>query len=193
MVHFLSQISGEHLSENAFKLLVNGEEKFPEVLKALEAAKKFIHLEYYDWENDIRGNQIKSILLEKLREGVKVRVLYDDYASRKIRRNVIRELKQGGAEVLPKVKVKIRQFANRLNHRDHRKMIFVDGTTGFIGGINISDRYDNSIDTGLYWRDTHVKLTGPLAMSLQRHFLVSWNASEAQKVAFDKFLFPDEH
>lgn len=193
MAHFLSQISGEHLSENAFKLLVNGEEKFPEVLKALEAAKKFIQLEYYDWENDLRGNQIKSILLEKLREGVKVRVLYDDYASRKIRRNVIRELKQGGAEVLPKVKVKIRQFANRLNHRDHRKMIFVDGTTGFIGGINISDRYDNSIDTGLYWRDTHVKLTGPLAMSLQRHFLVSWNASEAQKVAFDKFLFPDEH
>ncbi len=193
MVHFLSQISGEHLSQNNFKLLVNGEEKFPEVLKTLETAKHFIHLEYYDWENDIRGNQVKTILLKKVREGVKVRVLYDDYASRKIRRNVIRELKQGGAEVYPKIKVRIRQFANRMNHRDHRKIIIVDGTSGFVGGINISDRYDNSIDTGLYWRDTHVKITGPLTLSLQRHFMVSWNTSSAQKVAFDKTLFPDNH
>jgi cardiolipin synthase len=192
MVHFLSEIFGEHLSQNRFELLVNGEEKFPEVLRTLETASKFIHMEYYDWENDTRGNQIKNTLLSKMREGVQVRILYDDYASRKIKRNVIRELKQGGAEVYPKIRVKIKQFANRMNHRDHRKIIIVDGTVGFVGGINISDRYDNSIDTGLYWRDTHVKITGPLALSLQRHFVVSWNSSADQKVTFDKTLFPEE-
>ena len=191
LVHFLSEIGGEHLSQNNFKLLINGEEKFPEVLKTLESAKHFIHLEYYDWENDKRGNQIKEVLLEKISEGVQVRVLYDDYASRKIRKNVIRELKDGGAEVYPKIKVRLRQFANRMNHRDHRKIIIVDGKVGFVGGINISDRYDNSIDTGLYWRDTHVKIKGPLAASLQRHFIVSWNTSAPEKVKFSKDLFPD--
>jgi cardiolipin synthase len=67
----------------------------------------------------------------------------------------------------------------------------VDGKIGFIRGINISDRYDNSIDTGLYWRDTHVKITGPLVGSLQRHFIVSWNTSVAQSLSFSKELFPE--
>ena len=161
--------------------MINGEEKFPEVLKTLETAREFIHMEYYDWENDTRGNEIKNVLLKKAQEGVSVRVLYDDYASRKIKKNIVRELKNGNVEIYPRIKVRIKQFANRVNHRDHRKLIIVDGKKGFVGGINISDRYDNSIDTGLYWRDTHVKITGPLVHSMQRHFIVSWNSSSAIK------------
>lgn len=191
LIHFISGVGREHLSQNIFKLLVNGEEKFPEVLKTLDTALSFIHMEYYDWENDTRGNQIKEILLKKAASGVKVRVLYDDYASRKIKRNVVKELKNGGVEIYPKIKVKLRQFANRVNHRDHRKIIIVDGRVGFVGGINISDRYDNSINTGLYWRDTHVKITGPLAGSLQRHFIVSWNSSSPNELMVRKELFPD--
>jgi len=177
MVHFLGGIEKEHLCPGYFKLVVNGEEKFPEVIKTLETASHFIHMEYYDWENDIRGNEIKDVLLRKVKEGVKVRVLYDDYASRAIRRNIVKELKSGGVEIYPQIKVKLKQFANRVNHRDHRKIIIVDGIFGFVGGINTSDRYDNSIDTGLYWRDTHMMITGPLVGNLQRHFIVSWNSS----------------
>ncbi len=190
LVIFLKEIGGEHLSQNNFKLLVNGEEKFPEVLETLEKAQQFIHMEYYAWENDIRGNQIKDVLLRKIAEGVKVRVLYDDFASGSIRKNIVKELREAGAEIWPKIKVKLRQFANRMNHRDHRKIIIVDGTVGFVGGINVSDRYDNSIDTGLYWRDTHVKITGQLVLSLQRHFVVSWNTSVPDKLEFNKELFP---
>jgi cardiolipin synthase len=191
IVHFLGGISNEHLSQNKFKLLVNGEEKFPEVLKTLDTAQHFIHLEYYDWENDTRGNQIKDILLNKAKEGVKVRVLYDDYASRKIKKNIVKELKEAGVDIYPKIKVMLRQFANRVNHRDHRKIIIMDGKIGFVGGINISDRYDNSIDTGLYWRDTHVMIAGPLVGSLQRHFIVSWNTSVTERLSFSKELFPE--
>jgi len=191
IVHFLGGISNEHLSQNKFKLLVNGEEKFPEVLKTLDTAQHFIHMEYYDWENDTRGNQIKDILLNKAKEGVKVRVLYDDYASRKIKKNIVKELKEAGVDIYPKIKVKLRQFANRVNHRDHRKIIIIDGKIGFVGGINISDRYDNSIDTGLYWRDTHVMIAGPLVGSLQRHFIVSWNTSVTERLSFSKELFPE--
>jgi cardiolipin synthase A/B len=191
VVKFLKGLSNEPLRESYFSLLTNGEEKFPEVLRVLSSAKHFIHIEYYAWENDVRGNEIKDILLLKVKEGLKIRVLYDDYASRKIKPNIVKELKAGGVAVYPRIKVKLDMLANRMNHRDHRKIIIVDGTTGFVGGINVSDRYDNSIDTGLYWRDTHVKIIGPLVNSLQRHFVVSWNSCQPEQLTYTQDLFPE--
>ena len=191
LVRFIHNLGGENLSRNEYKLLVNGEEKFPEVLRTLNTAKHFIHMEYYSWENDTRGNQIKDILLKKNQEGVKIRVIYDDYASRKMKGNIAKTLKAAGIEIYPIIKVKLAQFASRMNHRDHRKIIIVDGLIGFVGGINISDRYDNSIDTGLYWHDTHVKITGATVLNMQRHFLVNWNICQPNKSSFKKELFPE--
>lgn len=190
LIHFIYSLSSEYLSLNSFQLLINGEAKFPEVLKTLATAKAFIHMEYYDWENDVRGNQIKEILLDKIDQGVDIRIMYDDYASRKIKHNIVKELKNAGVEIYPVLKVKLTAFANRLNHRDHRKVIIVDGHTGFVGGINISDRYDNSIDTGLYWRDTHIKLIGESVYNLQRHFLVNWNSCQENELTLNSKLFP---
>ena len=149
LIRFINNLGEQKLDANDYKLLINGEEKFPEVLKSLGEAKHFIHMEYYDWENDERGNQIKDVLLQRIKEGVVVRIMFDDYASRKIKHNIVKQLKKGGAHIYPVIRVRLKQFANRVNHRDHRKLIIIDGTTGFVGGINISDRYDNSIDTGL--------------------------------------------
>ena len=191
LAQFIYNLGNENLSKNEYKLLVNGEEKFPEVLKILDTAKHFIHMEYYDWENDVRGNQIKEVLLKKIGQGVKVRIMYDAYASRKMKGNIVKELKAAGAEIYPVIKIRLVAFARKINHRDHRKVIIVDGLTGFVGGINISDRYDNSIDTGLYWRDTHVKITGPTVLNIQRHFLVNWNVCQPNKLSFSKELFPD--
>jgi len=191
LIKFIHQIGQENLSRNEIKLLINGEKKFPEVLETLEGAKVFIHMEYYDWENDNRGNQIKEVLLRKIKEGVRVRVMYDAYASRKIKHNIVRELHDGGVEIFPVIKIKFAKMANRINHRDHRKVIIVDGHTGFVGGINVSDRYDNSIDTGLYWRDTHVKIMGTAVWGLQRHFIINWNACQPDKLSVSKVLFPE--
>ncbi|NER08911.1 cardiolipin synthase [Muriicola jejuensis] len=185
---FLKNLGDENLSLNDYQLLLNGEEKFPELLKILKNAEHYIHMEYYAWENDIRGNQIKDILLQKVKEGIKVKAIYDAYASRKIRYNIVAELQAGGVEIHPIIKVKLAGLANRLNHRDHRKIVIVDGKVGFVGGINISDRYDNSIDTGLYWRDTHIKITGPGVMNLQRHFMVSWNACQTKPLFLREVL-----
>jgi cardiolipin synthase len=190
LISFISQVGTEPLSANQFKLLVNGEAKFPDVIEALATATHHIHMEYYAWENDIRGNQVKDVLLEKAAAGVKVRVMYDAYASRKIRKNIVREMKAGGIEVYPVIKVKLLGFANRVNHRDHRKIIIIDGRVGYLGGINMSDRYDNSIDTGLYWRDTHVRITGPLVLNIQRHFLINWNIFTPVHLHVDRELFP---
>ena len=191
LVRFLHQIGGEKLSPNQVELLINGEEKFPEVLRELEKAEQFVHMEYYAWENDIRGNQIKEVLIRKLREGVKVRIMYDAYASRMIKKNIVKQLDAAGAEIHPVIEVKLKFFANRMNHRDHRKIIIIDGHTGFVGGINVSDRYDNSIDTGLFWRDTHVKIIGEAVHNMQRHFIVNWNATQKKMLPITKDLFPD--
>ena len=191
LANFIYHLGGEILGRNSFKLLINGEEKFPEVLRTLHTAKHFIHMEYYDWENDTRGNQIKDVLLMKASEGVKVRIMYDAYASKGIKRNIVKELKAGGVEIHPVIKVSLVMFANRMNHRDHRKVIIVDGHTGFVGGINISDRYDNSIDTGLYWRDTHVKIEGTTVLNMQRHFIVNWNTCQPDQLVYNKDLFPE--
>ena len=177
LIDFISEIGNCNLTNGEFSLLVNGERKFPEVLRTLSDAQHHIHMEYYSWENDHRGNQIKDVLIERLKNGVKVRILYDAYASRGIKNNIVKELRRSGAEVFPKVKIKLSQFANRLNHRDHRKIIVVDGVVGFMGGINISDRYDNTLNRGKYWRDTHIRLEGPLVQTIQKHWIISWNMS----------------
>ena len=191
LANFIYHLGGEILGRNSFKLLINGEEKFPEVLRTLHTAKHFIHMEYYDWENDTRGNQIKDVLLMKASEGVKVRIMYDAYASKGIKRNIVKELRAGGVEIHPVIKVRLVMFANTMNHRDHRKVIIIDGHTSFVGGINISDRYDNSIDTGLYWRDTHVRIQGTTVLNMQRHFIVNWNACQPKQLGYEKDLFPE--
>jgi cardiolipin synthase len=173
---------------NAVKLLLNGEQKFPEVFSALEEAKHHIHLEYYIYENDVIGNRIKDILVRKARQGVKVRLIYDAFGSRSIRKKFLDDLKSAGAEAFPFNRIRFVPLANRLNYRNHRKIIVVDGHIGFVGGINISDRYINDQrKTGrgrrhFYWRDAHLRIDGPGVQYLQYLFFCDFNFCARQKL-----------
>lgn len=162
---------------NKVEILLNGEHKFPEVIRCLKEAKHHIHIEYYIFEDDVIGNQIKEVLIEKARLGVQVRLIYDDFGSRSIRKKVIDELKDAGVEAYPFYKVMFIALANRLNYRNHRKIIVIDGSIGFTGGINVSDRYINSPENPdqVFWRDTHVKITGTGMFYLQYLFIGDWN------------------
>ena len=176
---------------NNAKLLINGEDKFQEVIKALKSAKDHIHMEYYIYENDLIGNLIKDLLIEKAREGISVRFIYDDFGSRQIRKKLVKELKEGGVEAYPFNRVRLLLFANRINYRNHRKIIVIDGKTGFTGGINISDRYINNGKTKnkVYWRDTHLRIDGPGIFILQHIFLCDWNFCSGQKVEAERKYF----
>jgi cardiolipin synthase len=181
---------------NKVDVLLNGEQKFPEVLRALEEATYHIHIEYYIFEDDEIGNAIKDILIAKARAGVQVRLIYDDFGSRSIRKKVIPELKAAGVEAYPFYRVLFIALANRLNYRNHRKIIVIDGCIGFTGGINVSDRYINSPehDNQVFWRDTHVKITGTGAFYLQYLFICDWNfcAEEPLKIQQAFFREPKE-
>lgn len=180
-------------SDNAVKLIVNGENKFPDVLEALKNAKDHIHIEYYIFEDDHIGRAIEDILIQKVREGIQVRFIYDDYGSRAIRKTMVPRMRSQGIESFPFFKIRFITLANRLNYRNHRKIIVIDGVTAFVGGINVSDRYINDIrqPDKLFWRDTHLRIDGPGVQYLQYLFLCDWNfCAELKLEPNDKFFPP---
>ncbi|WP_027126400.1 cardiolipin synthase [Gelidibacter mesophilus] len=180
-------------ANNRVKLLINGEEKFPELLAALENAKSHIHIEYYIYEDDVTGNSVADVLIRKAQEGVEVRFMYDDFGSR-LGRAFIKKLEDAGVQTIPFYKIIWYAFANRLNYRNHRKIIIIDGTTSFIGGINMSDRYRNDFqkENHLFWRDTHLMIEGVATSYLQYLFLCDWNFCSPHRLDYDKVYFPDQ-
>lgn len=180
-------------SNNNVTVMVNGEAKFPDVFESLRSAKHHIHIEYYIYENDTIGNELAQILIEKAKEGVEVRFIYDDFGSSGIRKNIAHQLREAGVEAYPFYKIKLIMLANRMNYRNHRKIIVVDGTIGYIGGINVSDKYiNNDKDDKLYWRDTHLKIVGNSVFNLQTIFLADWNFCANQKIRYSSNYFPEK-
>lgn len=179
-------------SHNSVKILQNGENKFPEVMQALSGAKDHIHIEYYIYEEDEIGRAIEEMLIQKAKEGVAVRFIYDDFGSSSIRRKLVKRLRAGGVKAFPFLEVMFIPFANRLNYRNHRKIIVVDGRTAFLGGINVSDRYINRPGDRekLFWRDTHVRIDGPGVQYLQYLFLCDWNFCSDEKLQPERNFFP---
>ena len=181
-------------ANNSVKLLVNGETKFPEVLKALGEAKNHIHIEYYIYEDDDIGTTIGNILIKKAQEGIDVRFIYDDFGSSSIRKKFVARLKANNVKAFPFFKISFLSFANRINYRNHRKIIVIDGHTGFVGGINVSDRYINNAAESdkLFWRDTHLRIDGPGVQYLQYLFLCDWNFCANKKLQINEKFFPRE-
>lgn len=193
LVEFVRQTNGSPLTaNNSVKLLLNGEEKFPELLRAIEAARSHIHLEYYIYEDDSTGQSIADLLIKKAKQGVEVRFMYDDFGSNDLKRPFIERLEAAGIQTAPFYKIKLIALANRLNYRNHRKIIIIDGETSFVGGINISDRYRNDelAKSDLFWRDTHLMLNGPSTSYLQYLFLCDWNFCSHDELLYDPIYFP---
>lgn len=171
---------------NNVQLLINGEEKFPALLQSIRDARYHIHLEYYIFECDETGSELIELLIKKAEEGVEVRFIYDDFGSPTIKKTTERRMKAAGIEVHPFHKVLFYTLANRINYRNHRKIVVIDGSVGYVGGINISQRYTNVPPGKLFWRDTHLLLQGPSVYYLQYLFLADWN------FCCEKKLIPNE-
>ncbi len=173
------------LQGSEIEIFTNGKEKFDSLIRDLESATHHIHLQYYIFENDKIGNIIKEILIRKAGEGVHVRVLYDDVANWRVKNRFYDEMEEGGVEVTPYLKVYFPLFTSKVNYRNHRKIVVIDGKTGYIGGMNIADRYLNE-----GWRDTHLRVTGRGVLGMQSAFLIDWHASGKGFLA-EKVYFPE--
>ena len=175
---------------NKIRVLNNGRQTFGSIIYELENARDHIHLEFYIIEDDQIGNRIKEILIRKALAGCDVKVLYDDLGSWSLSRRYIRELTSSGVKVISFMPVKTYAFANKVNFRLHRKIIVVDGRIGFVGGINIADRYLRGLGKNTRWRDTHLRLEGESVRSLQAIFLLDWNYAQHTS-DYDLRYFPD--
>ena len=156
------------------KLLKNGADTFEALLAAIREARHHIHLEYYIFHPDALGRPFLEALTERAKAGVKVRLLLDAVGSSRMRRRHLKALRKAGGEVAFFHKVRLFSFKPRLNFRTHRKLVVVDGHTGFFGGLNITQEEDERLSAKAY-RDTHVQLGGSAVRWLQTVFWEDWN------------------
>jgi len=174
---------------NKVTLLINGENKFVELIKCLQEAKNNIHIEYYIFDNDTIGNTIAGLLAKKAKAGIKVRFIYDDVGSSHFKKSFKKLFDESGVEYYPFMPVYIPKLS-RANYRDHRKIVVIDGKIGFVGGMNVADRYINK-NNKITWRDTHLKLEGEAVYSLQVVFMLNWYFVSKSSLDFSLQYFPD--
>ncbi|MDE6301473.1 MAG: cardiolipin synthase [Muribaculaceae bacterium] len=176
MMRLGQTLTGGHIYPgNTVEVFTSGQEKFDSLLRDLENARHFIHLEYYIFENDRIGSQVAEILIRRALEGVNVRVIYDHVGSFSVKSKFFKRMRKAGIQVYPFFEVTFPQLGTRINWRNHRKICIIDGRIGYLGGMNIADRYIDGGKKFASWRDTHVRVTGPILAALQHSFAVDWH------------------
>ena len=168
---------------NAIKVFTSGSEKYESLLQDIEAAKDYIHVQYFIIEDDEVGSRLIDLLMRKAREGVQVRVLYDYVGSFYMKPRVLKKMRKAGVDVHPFLKLTLTQFAFRINWRNHRKVVVIDGKIGYMGGMNIASRYVTGDKHWKAWRDTHIRITGQAVAALQYSFAIDWGFTTRQLLA----------
>lgn len=170
---FINQDWALPFKDNEAEIYTSGYEFFPALLAEIGRAKHHIHIDTFIIEDDALGRLIADALIDKAHEGVQVRLIYDDVGCWNVQNSFFERMREEGIEVHPFMPVKFPAFTSKANYRNHRKVCVIDGTVGFIGGMNLALRYVKGTGTQA-WRDTHMKLRGTAVYGLQRAFLMDW-------------------
>ncbi|MBN6186758.1 cardiolipin synthase [Aneurinibacillus sp. BA2021] len=176
--------------KNRSKVLTNGDETFRQMIQDMSEAKDHIHFQFYIIRHDTTGQQFKQVLIDKAREGVKVRVIYDGVGSVRLDKRYIAELRHAGIEVVTFFPVILPFLNNKLNYRNHRKIVVIDGKIGFVGGLNIGDEYLGKDTRFGFWRDSHLRLEGESVYLLQNIFLKDWFFVTDESIEEDRYYPP---
>ena len=170
---FVHQSFSLPFKDNQIDIMTDGYAFFPELLKDIAKAKHHIHLDMYIFEDDALGRLVADALIDRAREGVMVRVIYDDVGCWQVAHRFFERMREEGIEVAAYLPVRFPSFTSKVNYRNHRKLVIIDGETGYIGGMNIALRYVKG--TGDQpWRDTMLRVKGGAVYGLQRAFLIDW-------------------
>ena len=170
----------------------DGRSKMEALMEEIARARHHIHIQYYILNDDQTGCRLRDALVAKAREGVRVRILYDDVGSRGAKNSFFKGMRDAGIEVYAFLHVKFPLFTSKVNYRNHRKIVVIDGRIGFIGGMNIADRYVRGTQWGT-WRDTHFRIEGSGAAGLQASFLSDWSATTKTHISGPDYYPPAGH
>jgi cardiolipin synthase len=186
LISYLYQEYGITTTDNnKVKLLKSGEEKFNYLLEDIKKAKHHIHLEYFNFRNDSIANLTFEILGQKAKEGVEVRAIFDAFGNfsnnRPLKKKHLKEIRENRIEIVKFDPFKF-QYINHAFHRDHRKIVVIDGKVGYTGGMNIADYYINGLPEIGEWRDMHARIEGESVQELQKIFLRMWKKSTGEEI-----------
>lgn len=162
-------------TESHAKIYTHGSDKINDLIRDLASAEKYINIQYYIIENDQTGRRLKDVLIDRARAGVKVRLIYDNVGSFHAGSSFFKQMRREGIDAHPFFKVMFPPFGTRINWRNHRKICIIDGRVGYIGGMNVAQRYIDGGKKFASWRDTHIRVTGPAVGALNYAFTVDWN------------------
>ncbi|KON90227.1 phospholipase D [Sporosarcina globispora] len=177
--------------DNGVTIFTDGKEKFNSLIEDIKQATDHIHLQYYIFKRDNLGRSLINLLTEKAREGVKVRLLYDELGSRSLHKKAFKELIAAGGEIEAFFPSRLHFINLRINYRNHRKIAIIDGKIGYVGGFNVGDEYLGLNPKFGYWRDTHLRIKGSAVHSLQTRFILDWNhASHRHDIYYAPKYFP---
>ena len=179
----------EGYAYNKIEILSRGEDIFQSMFDAIRNAKDHIHIEFFIFEDDKLSNELRELLIQKSREGVRVRMIYDYVGSINLSSRYLHTLRYAGVYVRPFLPLRLRLRRSKINYRNHRKLVVVDGKIGFTGGINIADRYLYGSRLG-QWRDTVVRIEGAGVHGIQKLFLTDWYFVERKLITAAKY-FPE--
>ena len=188
---FTNQSLALPFKDNEAEFYTDGYQFFPALLQSISRARHHIHLETYIFDDDPLGRLIADALIQKAKEGVEIRVIYDDVGCWRVPSAFFERMKKAGIDVCAFMPVKFPAFTSKVNYRNHRKVCVIDGIEGFTGGMNIAQRYVKGMRNGtLPWRDTHMRLRGSIVYALQRAFLVDWYFVDRTLVTNRKYYPP---
>jgi len=177
-------------NNNKVDILNNGDAKFPLLIDCIKNATKFIHIQYYIFEDDNIGNELLNLLVAKAKEGVEVKLLYDGMGCIHNKKNFFNPLTSAGGEVSCFFPPFIPYINVRINYRNHRKICVIDGVHGFVGGLNVGDEYLGLSKKFGFWRDTHLHLQGDSVNYLELRFLMDWRFASKKDFSMDEKYFP---
>lgn len=185
----LETMSSVLTGNNDIDILTDGNTKFEQLLEDIKNAKEFVHIQYYIIRNDILFNRIKEVLIQKVQEGVEVRILFDAMGCRAVRRKYWKALNRYGIQTVEFFPAFLRRLHLRINYRNHRKIVVIDNKIGYVGGFNIGKEYLGLDPRFGYWRDTHLRVVGEAVMGLELRFLLDWNyAAKENLFATPKYM-----
>lgn len=175
---------------NSVTLLMSGQEKFDDMFQAIRQARSSVHLEYFNFRNDSIASLLFRLLAQKAKEGVEVRALFDGFGNdsnnRPLKRKHLRQMRSVGIEIYEFDPVNF-PWVNHVFHRDHRKIVVIDGKIAYTGGMNVADYYINGTEVVGEWRDMHCRIEGDEVNTLQKIFLRMWNKVTGQNVYGAKY------
>lgn len=190
LINFFIQTDQSLLFEgNRTEIYTDGYSMLQSLLHELMNAKEHIHFEYYIFEDDPVGRMIRDVLMDRARAGVEVRVIYDDVGCWRVPHRFFEKMLEAGIEVRSFLKVRFPLFTSRVNYRNHRKIVIIDGRIGFIGGMNIALKYVRGTSLGI-WRDTHILIEGKAVYGLQQTFLMDWFFVDRTLLTSARFFKP---